>query len=105
NLLIMAKFDDAIAEMNLAQELDPLSLIINTEVGTTYLYARQYDRSIDQLRKTLQMDQSFYYAHYSLGMAYVMKGSVAEAVAAYHKAREVNDDRFVRALLAHSLRV
>jgi Flp pilus assembly protein TadD len=51
------------------------------------------------------MDQSFYYAHYSLGMAYVMKGSVEEAVAEYHKARELNDDPFVLALLGHSYAV
>ncbi|HEX6731329.1 MAG TPA: protein kinase [Pyrinomonadaceae bacterium] len=105
NLLIMAKFDDAIAEMNRAQELDPLSLIINTELGTTYLYARQYERSIEQLRKTLQMDQSFYFAHYSLGMAYVMKGSVEEGQAEYQKARQLNDDPFVLALLGHSYAV
>ena len=105
NLLIMAKFDDAISEMNRAHALDPLSLIISTEVGTTYLYARQYDRSIEQLQKTLQMDQSFYYAHYSLGMAYVMKRSVEQAQAEYHKARELNDDPFVLALLGHSYAV
>jgi tetratricopeptide (TPR) repeat protein len=54
--------------MNL--ELDPLSLINNADLGTAYYFARRYDEAIDQLRKTLEMDPSFYPAHASLGRAF-----------------------------------
>jgi serine/threonine-protein kinase len=103
NLLYTGHFDEAIAEMKRAQELDPLSLVINTDLGDTYFYARQYDKAIEQLRKTIEMDQSFYYAHYELGMAYEMKGSYAEAIAHYQKARGLNNDPRVLALLGHAL--
>jgi DNA-binding winged helix-turn-helix (wHTH) protein/TolB-like protein/Tfp pilus assembly protein PilF len=103
NLLTMGRFDEGIAEMKRAQELDPLSLVINTALGNGYFYARRYDQAIEQLRKTIAMDQSFYYAHYSLGLAYEMKGSLPEAMAEYQKARELNDNPYVLALLGHAL--
>ncbi|MBD0369705.1 MAG: protein kinase [Pyrinomonadaceae bacterium] len=101
-LLYTGHFDEAIAEMKRAQELDPLSLIVNADVGDTYFYARQYDKAIEQLLKTIEMDQSFYYAHYELGMAYEMKGQYAEAIASYQKARSLNADPRVLALLGHA---
>ncbi|MCA1557642.1 MAG: tetratricopeptide repeat protein, partial [Acidobacteria bacterium] len=101
-LLYTGRFDEAIAEMQRALALDPLSLIVNADLGDTYFYARQYDKAIEQLLKTIEMDQSFYYAHYELGMAYEMKGSYSEAIAAYQKARALNSDPRVLALLGHA---
>ena len=65
------------------------------------MYARQYDKAIEQLRKTIEMDQSFYYAHWWLGEAYEMKGSLPEAIAEYQKARQLDDDPRMLALLGH----
>jgi len=53
------------------------------------------------LRKTIDMDQNFYYAHWQLGSAYEMKGAFQEATREYQKARELNDDPWVLALLGH----
>ena len=105
NLRVMGRFDEAIAEMKRAQELDPLSLVINSDVGVTYISARQYDQAIEQLRKTTEMDQGFYYAHWNLGIAYEMKGSLQEALAEYQKARQLTDDPRTLALLGHGLAV
>jgi eukaryotic-like serine/threonine-protein kinase len=91
-LLVMGRFADAIAEMKRAQELDPLSLIINAEIGVFYTFAGQYDRSIEQFHKTLEMDQGFYFAHRNLGVAYVLKRDFREALLAYEKARSLADD-------------
>ena len=105
NLRVMGRFDEAIAEMKRAQELDPLSLVINSDVGVTYISARQYGQAIEQLRKTTEMDQGFYYAHWNLGIAYEMKGSLQEALAEYQKARQLTDDPRTLALLGHGLAV
>jgi TolB-like protein/Tfp pilus assembly protein PilF len=102
NLGAMGRFDEAIAELKRAQALDPLSLIINADLGEVYIWARQYDKAIEQLRKTIEMDQSFYYAHWRLGVAYEMKGSLQQAIAEYQSARELNDDPWVLALLGHA---
>jgi TolB-like protein/Flp pilus assembly protein TadD len=102
NLLVTGRFDEAIAEGKRAQELDPLSLIINADLGYDYIYARRYDQAIEQLRKTIEMDQSFYYAHRLLGQAYDLKGSFPEALAEYQKAGQLSDDPLVLAFLGHA---
>ena len=56
-LRTMGRFDDALSEARRAQELDPLSLIINHAVGETLYIAREYQQAIDQFLKTLDLDR------------------------------------------------
>jgi len=66
-LIALGRFDEAIAEMKRALDLDPLSLIANADLGRAYLCARWFDEGIAQLRKTLELDRNFYVAHWMLG--------------------------------------
>ena len=100
NLSMIGEFDRAIAEGNRAVELDPLSLIINADLGQDFMLARRYDQAIEQLGKTLAMDPRFYYARWTLGECFQMKGQLTEAMAEYQKAAEITDDPIVMALLA-----
>ena len=97
----LGQFEDAIAELKRALELDPLSVIINADVGTVLTSARRYDEAIEQLRKTLEMDPSFYYAHYNLGEALEMKDLTENAIAEYQRAIGLNNDPVPQALLGH----
>jgi serine/threonine-protein kinase len=99
-LLALGRFDEAIAESKRAIELDPLSPIINADLGQNLYVARRYDEAIAQLRKTLEIDPTFYYAHYNLGMALQRKGDLPAAIAEYTKAQQLSDDLFVQVLLA-----
>jgi TolB-like protein/Flp pilus assembly protein TadD len=101
-LSALGRFDDAIAEGKRAVELDPLSLVINADLGMNYHYARRYDEAIAQLRKTLEMDPGYYYAHVDLGQVFSAKGAFDEAIAEYQQARSLNDDPFVLGLLGHA---
>jgi tetratricopeptide (TPR) repeat protein len=92
NLTIMGNFDRALSEMRRAQELDPLSLIINANFGKAYFNARRYDEAIQQLRKTLEIDPNFFVAHHYLGSAYAMKGDYSDALSEYQKAHQLNED-------------
>jgi TolB-like protein/Tfp pilus assembly protein PilF len=97
----LGQFEDAIAEMKRALELDPLSVIINADLGSVLCSARHYDAAIEQLRKTLEMDPRFYYAHWNLGVALEVKGLVDQAVVEYEKAIALDDDPLSAGLLAH----
>ena len=84
-LRVLKRFDEAMAEAKKAQELDPLSLSINTSVGSLFYFARQYDQAIEQLSKTLELDPNFVMAHFYLGWAFEQKGMYEEAIAAFQK--------------------
>jgi tetratricopeptide (TPR) repeat protein len=83
--------DEALREIRLAQELDPLSLIINTDVAEMHYFARRHDEAIQQARKTLEMDPSFALAQRVLGLAYEEKGMYPESIAALQKLVEITE--------------
>jgi len=81
----LGRHDEAIAETKLAQELDPLSLVISRNLGQFFYYARQYDKAIEALQRTIDMDPSFSQVHLSLGVAYLQKSMYEEALAEFQK--------------------
>ena len=101
-LSALGRFNDAIVEGKRAVELDPLSLVINADLGMNYYYARRYDEAITQLRKTLEMDPGYYYAHVNLGQVFAAKRAFDQAIGEYQKARALNDDPFVLGVLGHA---
>jgi TolB-like protein/tetratricopeptide (TPR) repeat protein len=100
-LTAIGDLDGALAEVRRAQELDPLSLVINTNVGWGLIIKGQYDEAVAQLRKTIEMDANFYYARYILGQALQLSGHIAEAEKEYKKAIELANDPVPLACLAH----
>jgi TolB-like protein/Flp pilus assembly protein TadD len=100
-LSALGQSENEIAEMKRALELDPLSLIINANLGAAYIHARRFDEAIAQLRKTVEMEGGFYFARYNLAMALELKGSISEAIAEYQRAIALNDDPLPLALLGH----
>ena len=101
-LVALGRFDEAISENERAVELDPLSLIINADLGSTFMMARQYDQAIAQLQRTLTLDNKFGYTHWNLGEALYLKGDKAAAIAEYKKARTLDDDPQIVALLGRA---
>jgi TolB-like protein/Flp pilus assembly protein TadD len=101
-LSALGEFDRAIAEEKRALELDPVSPIINADLGTVYTLARRYNEAIAQLRDAVEMNPQFYGGHRCLGWALELKGATGEAIAEYHKAFELSDDPMMLAMLAHA---
>jgi tetratricopeptide (TPR) repeat protein len=79
------RHDEAIAEIRRAQELDPLSLIVNAIAGRILLFAGRVDPAIEQLQKTLEIDPNFSIANYDLGKAYLRKQMLSQAIAEFQK--------------------
>jgi tetratricopeptide (TPR) repeat protein len=85
-LAALDRLDEALREIRRALDLDPLSLIINTNVGWILSMTRRHDQAIDQLRKTIDLDSSFGLAHRRLGQVYENMVRPAEAIEAFQKA-------------------
>ncbi len=91
-LTLMGQFDNAIAEIRKAQELDPVSLVKLTGLAQMLLLARRYDEAIEQCRKALEMDPNLGFAHWLLGLAYMYKGSYDPAILALQKSIPLSGD-------------
>ncbi len=76
----------------LAQQLEPLSLPINTWLGMEYYYSKEYDKSIEQIKKSIDIDGSFANAHLMLGWPYLAKGMTGEAVTEFRITRDLAGD-------------
>jgi predicted Zn-dependent protease len=66
--------EDAIASVERAHDLDPLSLIISTDLAELLVFNGEYERAVRQCRKTLEMDPNFGLAYRILGHAYSRLG-------------------------------
>lgn len=89
NLAVSGRMEAALAELRHAHELDPLSLIISTDIGEFLCYSHRYEDSIAQLQATLKMDPNFLLAHFNLVTVYLCQQKYAEAAAHAHKALEL----------------
>jgi TolB-like protein/DNA-binding winged helix-turn-helix (wHTH) protein/Tfp pilus assembly protein PilF len=77
--------DEAVRWIKRAEELDPLSLLIGTNVGQILYYTRSYDEAISQFKKMLELDPNYAMAHTYLGQAYVEKQMYDEAIEEFQK--------------------
>lgn len=103
HLLARSRYDEALAELRKAQELDPLSPIINTDIGLFYFYQRRYGEAVGYLEKNRDMFPLFFPAHYYLGWAYMQDGRYAEAAASYEQALTLSKRHtMVLAMLGYS---
>ena len=79
------RFNESIAEAQRAQELDPLSPDIVSELGNVHFIAGQYDESIAQFQKALDLNPNIPVLRAMLALAYAMKRMYPQALAEYDK--------------------
>jgi adenylate cyclase len=103
-LKAMGRFGEAIEQIELAQELDPLSLAINTGVGHVLYLSRQYDKAIQQYRRAVDLDPAFMATHLWFGRPYLEKGMFSEAISELETAVRLSGESTVAlAMLGHGL--
>ena len=81
----MGRMDESLAEMRVAQRLDPLSCAINGDMGKTLFFARRYDEAIAQLHNVLDMDPNCYVAVIWLRMVYEQTGKYRQTLELFEK--------------------
>ncbi len=107
HLTMRGKWVEALEELQRAQELDPLSLVVGVALAVGVLCGpRQYDRVIEESQKVLELDPNFGGALNALGIAYREKAMYEEAIQAFRKARTFDEgNTWVRAGLGHAYAV
>jgi tetratricopeptide (TPR) repeat protein len=74
------RFDDGIRLMKQAVGLEPLSAMLQYDLGAVLLNARHYDEGIRELQKVLDLDSTFFLADGQLSRGYCLKGQYDEAI-------------------------
>ena len=76
----MGQHGEAIAEMKKTLELDPLSLPLNNMMGSTYLWAGDFEKSLQQFHHTVDLDPTFPLVHFFLAGLLAELGKYEEAI-------------------------
>jgi tetratricopeptide (TPR) repeat protein len=91
-LSAMGRFEEARAELGIAQRLDPLNTAIVVDHARTYYRERRYDLAIEGYEQALAMEANYYWALLFRGFAYEHLGRFEEAAASIVAARRVAKD-------------
>jgi tetratricopeptide (TPR) repeat protein len=102
-LLLSGRLQEGEAEIRRALELDPLSPIINANVGMAFYFGRQYDAALAHWQKALEMHRNYRPLHIYMATAYLGKRMYAEAIAELDKGRALSGaGSWETALLAYA---
>jgi TolB-like protein/DNA-binding winged helix-turn-helix (wHTH) protein/Flp pilus assembly protein TadD len=86
------RLEEALAEMNQARDIDPVSLVMNTFMGVTLYFAGRREQAVEQCVKTVELDPNFGVAHWHLGLALAQEARFEEAIAELNKAVALSGD-------------
>ena len=92
HLAMLGRFDEALAEVDIAAKLDPLSSIIQEGRGYVLALGREYDAAVAVYRELQASDPAFYKGYTSMGRAYALMGRYPAALAMLEKGRSMAGD-------------
>ncbi len=100
------RLDAAVAMMEEARRIDPLSLTVNAGLGWVYYFCRRYLEAIRHLEQTLELNPEYVFLNWFLGQAYLMNGMHDEAIGALRRGLAGSDDHpGMAAYLGHACAV
>jgi TolB-like protein/Tfp pilus assembly protein PilF len=88
-LALLGRLDEALAEVQLAHRLDPLSQIVREGYGYIHILRREYSSALKILHELNDLDPTFYKAYSALGRLYHLMGNYDESIAMLERALEV----------------
>jgi tetratricopeptide (TPR) repeat protein len=91
-LAALGRSDEALREIRLAEELDPLSHAISVTAVVVLYAGRQYEMALEQLNRALELEPNFASVHAWFGVIHAAQGRYQEAIDAIDRAFELNPD-------------
>ncbi|MGD9561601.1 MAG: tetratricopeptide repeat protein [Pyrinomonadaceae bacterium] len=89
-LFAMGRNDEGAKMILRAQELDPLSNIINQNVAQWYRMEKDYNKAIEICQKVIDFDPDFPGGHFAIAWSYLSTGRNNDAIAEFQKAADLN---------------
>ena len=91
-LAAQGRSEDALAEIERARQLDPLSSVINNYVGEILVFARRFAEAEEKLKETVKLNPGFHHAHTWLSRVYALQGRYDEALAECKILEQISGD-------------
>jgi serine/threonine-protein kinase len=82
----LGRLDEALAEVTVAQELDPISSIIARDLARIHYYRQDFEVALEQCDHTIELNPHFTPAYWMLGMVQEQRGDFDESAAAFQRA-------------------
>ena len=99
---MLGRHAEALREKKRALVMDPLSVVIRTDLARMFYFSRDYDQSLEQYQAALDMDPNFGHAHLWLSHVYEQKGLFEQAISELKTGlRLSSDNTFALAKLGH----
>jgi DNA-binding winged helix-turn-helix (wHTH) protein/tetratricopeptide (TPR) repeat protein/TolB-like protein len=103
DLASMGRLDQSLYEIRKAEELDPLSPMIATNVGWVLYLQRHYPEAELAFHKVLEMDPNFVRVHTRLGITLMTEKKYKEAIAELQTSLKLANDPYTEGILADAL--
>jgi tetratricopeptide (TPR) repeat protein len=91
-LTAVGRHEAAVAELEVATDLNPSSLITQSSFLAALVVGRVYDRAIARARAAIEKNAQNAFVHAWLGMALMMQGDVDAAIPSLERARQLDDN-------------
>ena len=102
-LRALGRVDEAIEEAETAFSLDPLSPIINANVGLCFYVARRYEEAAALFRRTITVEPEFFWSRYLLGLTQRQRGEYTQALTELRLALSLANDKPMEAVVLSDL--
>ena len=89
-LMIMGRFGEGLHALRVAQELEPLALMAETQLAAGFHIAGKHAQAEEACRAALELDANFWPAHYFLGLTYEQEELSSQAIAELQLARDLS---------------
>lgn len=96
-------FDQALASLHHAQQLEPLQLGTSANIGMILYFSRRYDAAIEHLHRVLDTAPGLDHARSWLGRAYMRKGDYEPAIREFQKRKSLSVQSYSDLAAAYAL--
>ena len=91
-LTMVGRYDEALIQVRMAQQLDPISLDTRSMACLVLNASREYKRAIEECQKILELDPSSVLAGYYVATAHLYLKDYAQSLSELKKLRAANND-------------
>jgi len=99
---LLGRFEEARRELELAMLIDPLSPHSYWSLTVTFFLTRQYEKAIEEVQQTLEMEHDYRPALYLLGRVYEQSGQLDQAIEVFKRILALSNAPMFLGALGHS---